>query len=77
MGYALHKREAWTKLADQGKADDRAAAVQALRHWQTESDLAGVRDKEALATFPESEREAWRKLWADVETLLHRAQSAK
>ena len=62
-------------MADQGKADDWAAAVQALRRWQTDPDLAGVRDKEPLATFPESEREAWRKLWVQVEDLLAKAQA--
>ena len=43
-------------------------------HWQTNPDLAGERDKKALATLPESEREAWRKLWVDVEELLKKAQ---
>ena len=45
--------------------------------WQRPPDLAGVRDKEGLATLPETEREAWRKPWTDVETLLQRAKSAK
>jgi hypothetical protein len=48
--------------------------VQTLRHWQTDPDLAGVRDKEAFATLPEAEREAWRKLWGDVEGLLQKVQ---
>src|ERR1700730_9914397 len=69
--------DAWTKLADQGKADDRAAAVQALRHWQTDPDLAGVRDKEPLATLPEPEQEAWRKLWAEGEELLKKVEETK
>jgi hypothetical protein len=53
-------------LADQAKEDARASAVQALQHWQTDPDLAGVRDKESLAILPEAEQEAWRKLWAEV-----------
>ncbi len=74
MGDALHKRKAWAKVADQGKADDRAVAVKTLRHWHTDPDLAGVRDNVALAPLPEVEREAWRKLWADVEELMAKAQ---
>jgi hypothetical protein len=51
--------------------------VQALRHWQTDPDLAGVRDKEALAALPEAEQEAWRKLWADMEELLKSLEEKK
>jgi serine/threonine-protein kinase len=69
--------EAWAKLTDQAKADDRAAAVKTLRHWQTDPDLAGVRDKEALATLPETEREAWRMLWADVAQVLKKVEESK
>jgi hypothetical protein len=46
-----------------------------LRHWQQDSDLAGVRDKGALAKLPAAERDAWRKLWADVDALLKRAST--
>jgi hypothetical protein len=44
-----------------------------LKHWQEDSDLAGVRDKEALEKLPEGEREAWRTLWAEVEALRQKA----
>jgi tetratricopeptide (TPR) repeat protein len=69
--------QAWAKWADKGKADDRASAVKTLQHWKTDTDLAGVRDREPLAQLPEAEQEAWRKLWADVEELLKKAQEAK
>ena len=46
-----------------------------LRHWQEDSDLAGVRDKDALAKLPSDEQDAWRKLWADVDALLKKAQA--
>jgi hypothetical protein len=51
--------------------------VKALQHWQTDPDLAGLRDPEPLAKLPESEQEACRKLWADVAALLKKAQEAK
>jgi hypothetical protein len=53
-----------------GQTDE---ARKKLRHWQQDPDLAGVRDKEALAKLPEAEREAWRKLWADVADLLRKS----
>jgi len=33
-----------------------------------------VRDKDALSKLPVEEQEAWRKLWADVDALLKKAQ---
>jgi hypothetical protein len=69
--------EAWTKLVDQGKVGDRAAAVQALRHWQTDIDLADIRDKSALEKLPDTERAEWEKLWTDVSDLLKKVQEQK
>jgi hypothetical protein len=36
-----------------------------------------VRDKEAFATLPDAEQEAWRKLWAEVAELLKRVGEKK
>jgi serine/threonine-protein kinase len=65
---------AWTNLAEKGPPQARMAVQQKLRHWQQDSDLAGVRG-DALARLPAAERDAWRKLWADVDALLKRAGS--
>ena len=48
-----------------------------MRHWQQNADLAAVRDADALAKLPETERAEWHKLWQDVEALLKRAGAAK
>jgi hypothetical protein len=57
---------------ESGKPADRAAVQQALRHWQEDSDLAGIRDAAALAKLPAEERTACEKLWADVAALLQK-----
>jgi Flp pilus assembly protein TadD len=62
----------------QGRGDkpqDRAAAQQALRAWRRDADLAGVRDAAALARLPGAEREAWQKLWQEVEAALAKASA--
>ncbi len=60
----------WTKqLAD--KPDARPTVQKTLRHWQT--DKSGVRDPESLAKLPVEEQEAWKQLWAEVETVLKKA----
>ena len=66
-----------TKQIDDGKPEDRAAASRTLRHWKADPDLAGVRDPEALAVPPPDEQDAWRKLWAEVDALLMKAQEKR
>jgi hypothetical protein len=43
-----------------------------MRHWRIEGDLAGVRDKDALARLADEERVQWERLWSDVDALLRR-----
>jgi tetratricopeptide (TPR) repeat protein len=65
------------KQVQSGKPPDRQAALQALKHWQQDPDLAGVRDPVALAKLPEAERREWAKFWAEVNSLLKQAPGAK
>jgi tetratricopeptide (TPR) repeat protein len=67
----------WTKQADSADPEGREAVQQKMKHWQTDADLAGVRDKDALAKLPAEEQEAWRKLWDDVSMLLKRASEPR
>jgi hypothetical protein len=67
---------AWTKRAE-GPAEQRLRLRRALTHWRGNADLTGVRDKEALDKLPEAERQAWRKLWAEVDDLLKRVGDKK
>lgn len=68
---------AWTKLLESGPPQARPAIVQNLQHWKQDTDLAGIRDVEALAMLPAEEAKAWRSLWADVDTILKRAASRR
>ena len=43
------------------------------RSLEVDTDLAGIRDADALAKLPEAERKDWHSLWADVNALLTRA----
>ena len=45
-----------------------------MRHWQKDSDLAGLRDTAALAQLAVEERTACAKVWADVAALLKMAE---
>jgi tetratricopeptide (TPR) repeat protein len=66
--------DAWAKLLDGANLEQRQEIIKKLKHWQEDRDLAGVRDTGGLAKLPENEGDAWRKLWADVDALLQRAQ---
>jgi tetratricopeptide (TPR) repeat protein len=67
----------WTKRLDSGKPEDRQQVQGMMQHWQQDSDLAGIRDNEALAKLSADEQEACKKLWADVAALLKKAQAGK
>ncbi len=66
----------WTKiLIDAGPAELKAQIVPTLKHWKADSDLAGIRDEQAVAKLPESERLAFKQLWKDVDQLSAKAAS--
>src|SRR5262249_36487367 len=50
----------------------KSATASALRSWQTNRDLAPVRDEKALAELPPDERRQWQALWAQVAQLADR-----
>jgi tetratricopeptide (TPR) repeat protein len=64
---------AWAKLLTTATTEQRGGIAKTLEHWQTDTDLAGIRDVVELAKLRETERVAFRKLWADVDALLKKA----
>jgi serine/threonine-protein kinase len=70
LGWLQADLALWGKEAKKGTTEARAAVQRMLRHWQTDSDLAGVRDDAALEKLPEAERLEWKKLWGAVAALL-------
>jgi len=50
---------AWRQAPRLRPAQDRPTIVQALSRWQKDSDLAGIRDKAALAKLPADEQKAF------------------
>jgi len=54
-----------TRLLNEGKG-----VGESLAAWQTDSDLASVRDSAELAKLSAAERAPWQRLWADVTALL-------
>ena len=53
-------------------AADRAFVHRTMQHWLEDEDLASVRDPKAVEQLPPDERDAWKKLWADVRDLRDR-----
>jgi hypothetical protein len=64
----------WTEQLGSDTPANRAEIQQILRHWQTDSDLAGIRDAATLAALPEEEQSTFTQLWDDVAALLKRAE---
>jgi serine/threonine-protein kinase len=65
----------WTKQLESDKPAVRAVVPQALRHWQKDTDLAGIRDKTALAKLPNAEQTPFIQFWAEVAALLKKAET--
>ena len=68
---------AWTKQLDNGAAEVRRTVQDRMRHWQQDSDLADIRNADALAQLPAEERDACQKLWTAVAELLKKSGNAK
>jgi serine/threonine-protein kinase len=68
---------AWAKRLQADRPADRAEMHKALASWREESDLAGLREADALEKLPPAEREQWRALWQEVAALFRRAESAR
>src|SRR5262249_41907595 len=69
------ERHAWAKLLDGSDTKARPLIARALQHWKADPDLAGVRDLDDLKALPESERDAWRALWTDVDRQLREGKA--
>jgi tetratricopeptide (TPR) repeat protein len=67
----------WARGLEAGKPKDRKVIRAMLEHWQRDTDLASVRDADAIQKLTAQEQEAWRKLWADMAELLKKAGDAK
>jgi tetratricopeptide (TPR) repeat protein len=63
-----------TKRLQSGSRIARRLVTQQMQHWQKDTDLAGIRDKVAVAKLPAEEQKACTQLWADVAELLKKAQ---
>ena len=74
LEWLMTEKAAWAALLDGRDPKARAFVAQTLRHWQVDSDLAGVRDAEALAKLPDAEQREWRSLWDEVEALREKSR---
>ena len=61
------------RYLDDGTPQSRAAVQKQLRHWESDPDLAGLREETALAGLSSAEHAACQQLWADVKDLLRQA----
>ncbi|MBI1902588.1 MAG: tetratricopeptide repeat protein [Planctomycetia bacterium] len=62
------------KTFEGGKPDDQKFVADSLRHWQTDRDLASVREPEQIQKLSAEERAAWEKFWEEAKLLWERAE---
>jgi serine/threonine-protein kinase len=73
LGWLGADLAAWRNVLEGDRSKAAPAVRWQMRHWQKDTDFAGVRGTQALSRLPEDERRAWQKLWADVEELFVQA----
>jgi eukaryotic-like serine/threonine-protein kinase len=64
------------KLLEGGKPGDVMRTAMKLSHWQSDPDLAGVREPRKIEKLPDDERAAWEQLWSQVEKLHTQVRAA-
>jgi tetratricopeptide (TPR) repeat protein len=62
----------WTGRLDGDSQSDRSLAKRMLTNWQTEPDLAGLREPHALDEWPADERKDCLAIWHEVRVTLRR-----
>src|SRR5262245_13138529 len=67
---------AWGKLLGSRTPQNRLLILLALSSWQTESDLAAIRDAATLAKLPAEEQKAFAQLWTAVAELSRKADES-
>jgi tetratricopeptide (TPR) repeat protein len=65
------------KLLEGRKPEDRLLVGQRLSSWQTDDDLAALRDPSTLAKLSAQEQEAHKRFWAEVETMFAKAKGTR
>ena len=68
---------AWATVLDRGSAELKAVVPQTLKHWKSDTDLAGIRDEKDLAKLSKDERALFQQLWKDVDQVLTKAAGSK
>ena len=63
-------------LLENGSPRERAGIPKRLGRWQIDPALAGVRDREEIASLAEDERRVIKNLWSMVDSLLEQARNS-
>ncbi|QEH31560.1 Serine/threonine-protein kinase PknB [Aquisphaera giovannonii] len=76
LGWLQSELAAWSGVLRSGTPTARLEVLRTLQHWQQDTDLAALREPEALAGLPGPERAKWKALWVQVDRLLEKAAKA-
>jgi eukaryotic-like serine/threonine-protein kinase len=66
----------WAQTFNSASPGTRALVRRLLTHWQSDPDLAGLREPRALERLSPDERKEWVVLWEHVAALLDRTKKA-
>jgi Tfp pilus assembly protein PilF len=73
LAWLRQEASRWESALQKATPEQQILVRRALEQLVRESDLAALRDDEALARLPASERAEWSKAWSEIEALSKRA----
>ena len=73
LGWLKAELAGYVERLEAGRSPERASIPRRLGLWRIDPAFAPLRDPKALDRLPESERDAWRGLWSEAETVRKRA----
>lgn len=69
FGWLTNELDQWETSLKSAGTEQRIGVLQTMKQWQSNKDLASVRDAESLAKLSDVERAKWRTLWKKVDDL--------
>ena len=77
LGWLKTELTAWKQASQIIEPHIQEQVGNTLAHWKEATDLASIRDPDAVAKLPGDELEACKKLWGDVAELLKKVEEKK
>ena len=68
---------AWHSVFETATPADRGPALSAIRWWTRDVDLVTIREPDAMAKLPDTDRKDWEAFWKDYDAMMRKGGETK